>query len=191
MAAAPYSWAAYGSLDEARVTERNRHKLFLRYIHREFGMPRRHQEAAQRSLVAFLSLDAPYLILRAVATACMQVPASPMIAKNVICIVFQVRTIWWFLDWRYRGGVIRQAHQGLLASLDQEVERATAGQGERGNPLAVWENVGGALDRMEGPQNEFLEVYLEDIPGHSVEAATGAYLREEVGLMHDSGKPDR
>lgn len=143
----------------------------------EVGLPGRNKEAVWRALQALFTLEVPFLVVRVLAAFCLYVPVSAMSIKNIVCVVYYMQVLVRYRVWKVQARVLRSPGapcRVLVDALDGELLAIARRLGDRGSPLMAYERVGVALDLLIEPEEEFLEVYLEDLIGFPIAAASSA-----------------
>mmetsp|Transcript_112956 Transcript_112956/g.319436 ORF Transcript_112956/g.319436 Transcript_112956/m.319436 type:complete len:738 (-) Transcript_112956:156-2369(-) len=184
VAVSPYFHALWPATDELRVTEENRHKVFVLYMRRQLPMPGRNWRSVLRCSVSLLTVDIPFLLVRIAVAVSLHVPPSPMATKNAACIVYYMRTLLRLRSWRNRTRALRHEHARVVKAFEHELDAVARYSRETGGPLLVYERVGGALDRMMEPEAEFFEAYSEEYHGIPVAAAAASDAAEHWGQWH-------
>jgi len=156
-------FALYSKLNEAEVTKENRHKLFILFMKGMIGVPTKNFETLVHAVRSLVTIDCPFFAIRILLGHGMRILESPLVVKNVVCILFHSQTVAQYFRWKSRIRELRLENMRMLKAFDAKLSELSASTWNEMGSSNVYDQMGMIYDQLEEPEKEFFKIYNEDI----------------------------
>lgn len=155
--------ALCNKLNQAEITKENKHKIFILFMKGMFQMPTKNFETLIHATRALVTIDCPFFAIRLVLGHGLRIMESPMIIKNIVCILYHSQTVAQYFSWKNRVSQLRRENARMLKAFDAKLSDLSAATWDELGTSNVYDQMSMIYDQLEQPGKEFLVVYHEDI----------------------------
>lgn len=155
--------ALCNQLNEAEVTKENRHKIFILFMKGMLGMPTKNFESLLHAVRSLVTMDVPFLAIRLVLGHGLRIFESPMIIKNITCVLYHSFTVIQYFGWKNRIRQLRRENMQTLRAFDAKLSELSVATWDDLGSSNVYDQMGMIYAQLEEPEKEFYMIYYEDI----------------------------